>query len=130
MADKKPPHGLTKILRKFGIKIEMPRTVSGLFRKLFNSFFYINFFILGWLTFYLSTTLIVCTVNIGENVLNQNFNFFEAPSSLTFATEACGASTPELINIHFFSLIGGLLGIYFVWFTHYSLKYHEYPMFL
>lgn len=131
MSDKRPPHALTKILRKFGIKIQMPQTISEFFRKLFNSFFYINFFILGWMTAYLPTTTIVCTVNIGENVLNRNLNFFETPSSfMTVATEACGASLVELINIHVFSLIGGLIGIYIVWFTHYSLKYHEYPMFL
>lgn len=131
MSDKKPPHGFTRILRKFGIHIEMPKTISEFFRKLFNSFFYINFFALGWMTVYFTTSIIVCAVNIGENLFERNLGFFETPGSFfTVATDACGASTVELLNIHVFSFIGGLIGIYFVWFTHYSLKYHEYPMFL
>lgn len=129
--DEKPPHSLTKFLRKLGIHIEMPRTLAQFFRKSFNLFFYVNFFIIGWITGYVSTTLIVCAVNIGENLLDRNISFFETPgSSFTIATDACGASFVELINIHVFSLVIGLLGIYLCWFVHYSLKYHEYPMFL
>lgn len=127
----KPPTLIERILRSFGLRMKLPRTLGELYRKSISLFFYVNFFVFGWFVGYFIAMPIVCIVNIGENIFQKNFTFFEAPTSLfTFASDACGASLVELINIHVFSLIFGFIGIFFVWFIHYSIKYNEYPMFL